>query len=133
MTKFYGEEKPSLEEALVHFGVIGMKWGIRKPPKGRGVVGGAGKIVRDASVQSLRDANFRRARRRNLGARFVPGYSQLSKFNQANLARSQRRIQTGQTRAIDVLRVSRHLTYGDLLIKTTPIKPHIQRDAARNK
>lgn len=112
------------EEALAHFGVIGMKWGVRRG----GVKPSAlGKRVKDSSIQALRDAQFRKARRRKyLPGHLVPGYNQVSRFNQKRLKGAEDRIKTGHTRAMDVLRVARYLTYADLFIKTTPVKQHLK-------
>lgn len=114
------DEKPSTPmAALAHFGVIGMRWGVRKGNKGR---------LRAASAQGLRDAQFRKARRRHYGMGIVnPTYGPVSKFNQRRLAASQKRIQEGKTRGWDVVRAARYLTVADLLIKTTPVKPYLDK------
>ena len=108
------EVNPPLEEALEHFGVRGMKWGIRKQPI---IKGGFRRSV----AESLRDKNLKKQRRQTQGVlRFVPGRNVVSRFNQKNIAATQKRVENGQTKARDILRILRTTMYFDLFITSTP-------------
>lgn len=120
--KIYGEEKPSLDY-IAHFGVKGMKWGVRRNAEKSGV----GRI-RGAAAQSLKDS----ARRRNTAARLgrvaslvAPlGLMPHTRAGQRRIASRQQaaaqRILAGQTRVMDFLRVTRNMSVLDLAITTTP-------------
>ena len=107
----------SPQEVVAHMGVRGMKWGVRKSKSTTGV-----SRLRAGASQSLRDANFRKQRRRSELLGHVPGHNAVSKHNEKKLAESKARIDAGKTKARDILRVSRHMTYGDLIFTTTPTK-----------
>ena len=128
------------EDALIHFGVKGMQWGIRKGKSKTGV----GRI-RAASAQSLMDESRRRntvanPKRAGFVTRRAYGALRGSQFNvpgaivggvrtassQRTTARRQqaaaKRVLAGKTTASDLMRVLRNVTVADLIIKTS-IKP----------
>lgn len=122
-----GEPKPSLEE-LRHFGVKGMKWGLRRGSSETGV----GR-VRAAAAQSLMDESRRRATASQIGGKAgtfgynflrgliipsIPGTAKTAERQKA----AAKRILSGKTQAKDILRVLGNLTPADLFITTT-LKP----------
>ena len=140
-------QKPATpEEALEHFGIIGMKWGIRRGSTKTGV----GRI-RSAAVGALRDS----ARRRNTASRlgFIPAHSYglykggpigalRTTKGQARVGAKQLkaadRIALGKTTTMDFLRAFRNTHMIDLVVTST-LKPNatgydgrtaIQRKAA---
>jgi hypothetical protein len=112
---------PPLEDVVEHFGVRGMKWGVRKGP----IIGGR---VRSATVQALRDKNLRKQRRQTQGVgRFIPGRNVVSRFNQKNLATTQKRVANGETKARDILRILRADPVLDLVVKNEMKKTFFKR------
>lgn len=119
--------KPSLEE-LRHFGVKGMKWGLRRGSSD----GGPGRL-RSAAAQALTDESRRRATATQIGGKagtfgynFLRGLVIPSLPGTAKTAERQKaaakRILSGKTKATDIIRVIGNLTPMDLYI-TTSLKP----------
>ena len=123
MSKLYGHEKPSLDD-ISHFGVIGMKWGIRRSKAKSGV-----GIIRGAAAQSLQDSARRRrsateGRIKNAANNVIRGRLRTRKGNRNTAAKQEaaaKRILAGQTTVRDFLRASGHLSPLDLGIATTPV------------
>lgn len=123
MKVILGQEKPSIED-LAHFGVVGMKWGVRRSEKKTGV----GR-VRAAAAQSLQDSARRRRSAsknsfRNALNNVARVHLRTKKGNRKTAAKQEaaaKRILAGQTTVRDFLRASGHLNLLDLGITTTPI------------
>ena len=118
-------EKPATpEEALAHFGVKGMQWGVRRSAKKSGGVG----HIRGAASQSLFDAARRRRSAassfgKNLAYNAAAGRIRTRKGNLKVAQRQEaaaRRILAGKTTVKDFLRADAHMSLADLVIKTTP-------------
>lgn len=122
------ETMGELRDDLAHFGVKGMKWGVRRGREKTGV----GRI-RGAAAQSLRDE----ARRRNTASKLgflsshayglTKGNPLRGKRGQAKVARKQEeaaaRILAGKTKARDLLRVLGQETLLFDLAVTTTVRP----------
>lgn len=106
-------------EMLAHYGIVGMKWGIRRGKSKTGV-----SRVRAAAAQGLLDEA---RRRRTTGSRRIVGdfYSGRSSHTQVSVAKKQeaaaKRILAGKQTTMDVLRAVRNTTLADLVITTTPV------------
>ena len=116
-----GQDKPSPEDLLVHFGVLGMHWGVRKQrPSARQ----PGRI-RAAAEQGLYDEARRRrrvAKSRFLSNLYVPNATRKHHLRAAaKQERAARRIRAGQTTVMDFLRAYRNTSVLDLFVKTTPL------------
>lgn len=109
----------TIEEALAHYGVRGMKWGVRKADPGGLSRFSAAKVqANDRLIRSNQRALERRKTSRT--ARVL--YSKDKKLNKniLKLEKSNERIRNGEKKVRDILNVYSTVGYTDLLFTKTP-------------
>lgn len=115
---FENELKPPLAEALQHYGVMGMKWGVRK---GKSVTGQS----RFAGAKTQANDRMIRYRQKKLDkvadTKYVIGRKHYQK-EILRLEKSNERIKNGEMKARDILNVYSTVGLTDLLFTKTPKK-----------
>lgn len=110
----------SIEEALTHFGVKGMKWGVRKGKSETGISRfNAAKIQsNDRLIRANQKALEKRAKSRV--ARIIYSSDKKIGKNVAKLEASNERIRAGERKIQDILNVHSTVGYTDLFFTKTP-------------
>jgi hypothetical protein len=110
-------------DAMAHFGVKGMQWGVRRGKKKSGV----GRIRGAASQALFDEARRRRSAASSVGKNLAYNTSHARirrRSGNLNTAKNQeasaRRILAGRTTTKDFLRAYGNISVSDLLVTTTP-------------
>lgn len=117
------DEKPSLEE-LAHYGIRGMKWGVRRGGLGSRLRGSlADKRQREVSVAT----RMRENRSKGLDEKLGRGITRVAavtknRFNKtldkqiSKKSAQMKRLESGRLKAVDVLAIVGHLSLPALVI-----------------